>query len=99
MLTKLCRNGWGASAVDALGTAIVMDLKEPVNDIVKHVKTVNFSKSNTPQAVSLFETTIRYMGGMLSAYDLLREPKRQGMVEVSMDLGRLYAYLLMIQAC
>lgn len=83
------RNGWGASAADALSTAIIMDLPDVVNVIVvrlsrliplltngqywlvwkKHIDTVDYSK--TDSGVSLFETTIRYLGGMLSGYDLL----------------------------
>ncbi|KAI5300378.1 maturation of Asn-linked oligosaccharides protein, partial [Ascosphaera atra] len=63
------RNGWGASAVDALSTAIIMDLPDVVEDIMKHIDTIDYSQ--TDQQVSLFETTIRYLGGMLSGYDLL----------------------------
>ncbi|KAG5635310.1 hypothetical protein H0H81_011772, partial [Sphagnurus paluster] len=31
---------------------------------------IDFSKSQTPDTVSVFETTIRYLGGLLSAYEL-----------------------------
>ncbi|KAG5300594.1 mannosyl-oligosaccharide alpha-1,2-mannosidase precursor [Histoplasma ohiense] len=65
------RNGWGASAVDALSTAIIMDSPEIVKSILDHISKLNYSKTDTE--VSLFETTIRYLGGMLSGYDLLRE--------------------------
>jgi mannosyl-oligosaccharide alpha-1,2-mannosidase len=57
-----------------------MNLADPVNDILKHIRTVDFTKSRTKQTVSLFETTIRYLGGMLSAYDLLNEDSRRGLV-------------------
>ncbi|KAL5116855.1 hypothetical protein ACEQ8H_005207 [Pleosporales sp. CAS-2024a] len=66
------RNGWGASAVDALSTALVMGEKEIVNQIISHIPSINWS--NTSMHVSLFETTIRYLGGMLSGYDLLSGP-------------------------
>ncbi|KAF2845871.1 glycoside hydrolase family 47 protein [Plenodomus tracheiphilus IPT5] len=66
------RNGWGASAVDALSTALVMGQKDIVNQIIEHIPTINWSE--TPIEVSLFETTIRYLGGMLSGYDLLKGP-------------------------
>lgn len=66
------RNGWGASAVDALSTALIMELPEVVDQIVDHIATIDYSKTNT--TVSLFETTIRYLGGMLSGYDLLTGP-------------------------
>ncbi|KAJ5551744.1 Glycoside hydrolase family 47 [Penicillium sp. DV-2018c] len=66
------RNGWGASAVDALSTAIVMGNKDAVQKILDHIETIDFSKTN--DMVSLFETTIRYLAGMLSGYDLLKGP-------------------------
>ncbi|CAD0101408.1 unnamed protein product [Aureobasidium mustum] len=68
------RNGWGATAVDALSTAILMESQDVVTTIVDYIPTIDFnvSKSNAP--VSLFETTIRYLGGMLSAVDLLDGP-------------------------
>jgi mannosyl-oligosaccharide alpha-1,2-mannosidase len=66
------RNGWGASAVDALSTALIMGEKTTVNQILDHIPTINWGV--TDDDVSLFETTIRYLGGMLSGYDLLRGP-------------------------
>ncbi|EMC92739.1 glycoside hydrolase family 47 protein [Baudoinia panamericana UAMH 10762] len=68
------RNGWGASAADAITTAIVMDLPDIVNVILNYIPTINWGVSYQNEAVSLFETTIRYMAGMLSAYDLLNGP-------------------------
>ncbi|KAF2724990.1 glycoside hydrolase family 47 protein [Polychaeton citri CBS 116435] len=68
------RNGWGASAFDAIDTAIIMDKPDIVNIILDYIPTVDFSVSKDDELVSLFETTIRYLGGMLSAYDLLRGP-------------------------
>ena len=46
-----------------------MQEKEAVNDIVKHIETIDWSRA--AGGVSLFETTIRYLGGMLAGYDLL----------------------------
>ncbi|KAJ5901755.1 CAZyme family GH47 [Penicillium taxi] len=66
------RNGWGASAVDALSTAIVMGNQEAVQTILEHVATIDYTR--TDSQVSLFETTIRYLAGMLSGYDLLKGP-------------------------
>ncbi|KXL51140.1 glycoside hydrolase family 47 protein [Acidomyces richmondensis BFW] len=68
------RNGWGASAADALSTAIVMGLSDVVNEILAYVPNINWSVSYQDDPVSLFETTIRYLGGFLSAYDLLSGP-------------------------
>ncbi|KIK66353.1 glycoside hydrolase family 47 protein [Collybiopsis luxurians FD-317 M1] len=64
------RNGWGASIVDALGTIILMGFDDLFDQALDFVSKINFKESNTPSTVSLFETTIRYVGGMLSAYEL-----------------------------
>ncbi|PGH28142.1 hypothetical protein AJ80_00032 [Polytolypa hystricis UAMH7299] len=67
------RNGWGASAVDALSTAAIMGSSQIVDKVLEHIATIDYSKTNS--GVNLFETTIRYLGGMLSAYDLLNGPR------------------------
>ncbi|DAA76018.1 TPA_exp: putative mannosyl-oligosaccharide alpha-1,2-mannosidase [Trichophyton benhamiae CBS 112371] len=63
-------NGWGATPVDALSTAIIMGLPDVVNQILDHISKIDFSK--TDDLCSLFETTIRYLGGLISGYDLLK---------------------------
>nr|OQO27309.1 Mannosyl-oligosaccharide alpha-1,2-mannosidase 1B [Rachicladosporium sp. CCFEE 5018] len=68
------RNGWGASALDALSTALIMENPTIVNEILDHIPTINWSVSYKDEPVSLFETTIRYVGGLLSGYDLLKGP-------------------------
>lgn len=70
------RNGWGVTAFDALSTAILMEQTDIVNFILDYIPTVDFSKTVTPPGgvVSLFETNIRYFGGMIGAYDLLKGP-------------------------
>jgi mannosyl-oligosaccharide alpha-1,2-mannosidase len=67
----MLRNGWGASAIDALSTALVMRNKDVVDKIMDYVPKIDWSVSYEDSRVSLFETTIRYLGGLLSAYDLL----------------------------
>lgn len=60
-----------------------------VNQILEYVPTVDFTMEPVAQAneaVSLFETTIRYLGGMLSAYDLLNGPASDLVTNVSFDL-------------
>lgn len=58
--------------MDALSTAIIMGKTDVVNTILNHVATIDYSQTDSD--VSLFETTIRYLGGMLSGYDLLTGP-------------------------
>ncbi|KAK4459283.1 glycoside hydrolase [Cladorrhinum samala] len=65
-------NGWGASAVDAFSTALIMGNWQVVDQLLEYIPKIDFSKTNTE--VSLFETTIRYLGGLLSAYDLITGP-------------------------
>ena len=40
-----------------------MGEKKIVNQILGHIATIDFSTSYQNESVSLFETTIRYMGG------------------------------------
>ncbi|CAK3994017.1 glycoside hydrolase family 47 [Lecanosticta acicola] len=73
------RNGWGLLMIDALDTAIIMEQQDIVNIILKFVPTIDFTKNNAKgeydaKTTSLFETNIRYLGGLLSSYDLLKGP-------------------------
>ncbi|CAK1358410.1 putative mannosyl-oligosaccharide alpha-1,2-mannosidase 1B [Cercospora beticola] len=73
------RNGWGLTAIDGLDTAIIMEQQDIVDIVLDFVPTVDFTKNNAKgpqdaQTTSLFETNIRYLGGLLSAYDLLKGP-------------------------
>jgi mannosyl-oligosaccharide alpha-1,2-mannosidase len=56
--------------VDALSTMKIMGLEDLFQIGVNFSSHIDFSKSNTPDTVSLFESTIRYVGGLLSAYEL-----------------------------
>ncbi|THH11407.1 hypothetical protein EW146_g8052 [Bondarzewia mesenterica] len=58
------RNGWGASIVDAMSTMNFFD------EALNFSQNINFTQSQTPDTVSIFESTIRYVGGLLSAYEL-----------------------------
>lgn len=52
-----------------------MEIPYIVDEILAYVPTVDFTRQeNATQQVSLFETTIRYLGGLLSGYDLLTGP-------------------------
>ncbi|KAG6896909.1 hypothetical protein C0992_005311 [Termitomyces sp. T32_za158] len=64
------RNGWGASIVDAMSTMVIMGLDDLFQEAVNFSSHIDFSKSQTPDTVSVFETTIRYLGGLLSAFEL-----------------------------
>ncbi|SMQ53973.1 unnamed protein product [Zymoseptoria tritici ST99CH_3D1] len=70
------RNGWGLTMINSLDTAIIMGQQDIVDIILHFIPTVDFTKNNSPDSAdtSLFETTIRYLGGLLSSYDLLKGP-------------------------
>ncbi|VDB96027.1 unnamed protein product [Peniophora sp. CBMAI 1063] len=84
------RNGWGASIIDGMSTMVIMGLDDFFQEALNHTATVNFNNSNTPDTVSFFETTIRYLGGMLSAFELdqqLNGQQHPFLVEQSRQLG------------
>ena len=62
-------NGWGATLVDSLDIIWMMGLKEEFEEAVKQVGKINF-KTSRRNDIPLFETTIRYLGGLLGAYDV-----------------------------
>lgn len=64
--------GWGATLVDALDTLWIMDMREDFEEAVKAVGEIDFTTSQRGD-IPLFETTIRYLGGMIAAYDLSGE--------------------------
>ena len=72
--TDIDRNGWGATAIDALSTAIIMEKWDVVEQILDFVPKIDFDRSNTANDISLFETTIRYLGGLISG-----KPTRRGL--------------------
>jgi mannosyl-oligosaccharide alpha-1,2-mannosidase len=85
------RNGWGASIADAMGTMWIMGFTDWFEQAVNHTANTDFSISHTSDTVSLFETTIRYVGGFLSAYELSGE-KYPVLVEKAQDLADQMAY-------
>ncbi|KIL63151.1 glycoside hydrolase family 47 protein [Amanita muscaria Koide BX008] len=83
------RNGWGASIVDGLDTMAIMG--EDLTQSLKFISSIDFSKSNTPDSVSVFESTIRYVGGLLSAYELTGK-QHQVLVQKAQQLADKLAY-------
>ncbi|KAJ7596034.1 glycoside hydrolase family 47 protein [Mycena floridula] len=75
------RNGFGASVVETRCHAdyarrliavikYIMGLTDLFTAAVNFSASIDFSISHTTDTVSVFETTIRYLGGLLSAYEL-----------------------------
>ena len=61
--------GWAATLVDTLDTLWIMGMKEEFDEAVNAAKDIDFN-STSESMLNLFETTIRYLGGFLGAYDL-----------------------------
>ncbi|KAI4922131.1 hypothetical protein J4E90_000559 [Alternaria incomplexa] len=78
---------WGATLVDALDTLWIMGLKDEFEEAVKAVDKIDFT--TTPRAdIPLFETTIRYLGGLLAAYDL-SEKKYKNLLSKAVELAEI----------
>jgi mannosyl-oligosaccharide alpha-1,2-mannosidase len=61
--------GWAATLVDALDTMHIMGLKNDFKEAVDFVAGIDF-RSTFRSSIPLFETVIRYLGGLIAAYDL-----------------------------
>lgn len=64
--------GWAATLVDALDSLWIMGLTDEFEAAVKAVEGIDFGKTKQVQ-INVFETTIRYLGGFLAAYELSEE--------------------------
>ncbi|CAO3650173.1 unnamed protein product [Cunninghamella blakesleeana] len=62
------RNGWGATIVDALDTLYIMGLEKEFEQAKQYVAKINWDQ--VTDDVQVFETVIRYVGGLISAYEL-----------------------------
>jgi len=80
------RNGWGATIVDAMSTMQIMGLTSYLGEALSFVQNIDFSKSKTSDTVSVFESTIRYIGGLLSVYELGGQ-KNQFLVDKAKQLA------------
>jgi mannosyl-oligosaccharide alpha-1,2-mannosidase len=76
-------SGWAATLVDSLDTLWIMGLKEEFDEAVAAVAEIDFGTS-TSGTVNIFETTIRYLGGLIAAYDLSKRPV---LLEKAVELG------------
>ncbi|KAI9703979.1 MAG: ubiquitin-specific protease ubp2 [Bogoriella megaspora] len=61
--------GWGATLVDTLDALWMMGLKEEFEDAVGAIAKIDFTTSPRKD-IPLFETVIRYLGGLVAAYDI-----------------------------
>lgn len=62
-------NGWGSTLVDSIDTLWIMQLKDEFSEALDLIKNIDF-KTSLRADIPMFETTIRYLGGLLGAYDI-----------------------------
>ncbi|KAI1204967.1 glycoside hydrolase family 47 protein [Annulohypoxylon truncatum] len=78
-------SGWAATLVDSLDSLWIMGLREEFDEAVDAVAGIDFGKS-TSGRVNTFETNIRYLGGLMAAYDLSKRPV---LLTKAVELGNL----------
>ncbi|KAI6937728.1 seven-hairpin glycosidase, partial [Hortaea werneckii] len=85
-------NGWGATLVDSLDTLWIMGLTSAFDEAVEAVADIDFTTSPRSD-IPLFEVTIRYLGGLIAAYDLSgQQSQYRVLLDKAVELGEiLYA--------
>jgi mannosyl-oligosaccharide alpha-1,2-mannosidase len=61
--------GWAATLVDSLDSLWIMEFYDEFELALKEVENIDFTNTEGCQ-INLFETTIRHLGGLLSAFDI-----------------------------
>ncbi|GAB7364301.1 hypothetical protein MBLNU230_g4846t1 [Neophaeotheca triangularis] len=79
--------GWGATLVDTLDTLWIMGLKKEFVMAVHSLKHIDFTITDL-SSLNVFETTIRYLGGLLSAYDLSGQVYHE-LLDKAIELGEM----------
>ncbi|KAK3320211.1 family 47 glycosyl hydrolase [Cercophora scortea] len=78
-------SGWAATLVDALDTLWIMGMRDEFDEAVEAVAGIDFGRSSSA-SVNMFEVNIRYLGGLLAAYDL---SGREVLLTKATELGDL----------
>lgn len=61
--------GWAATLVDTLDTLLMLDMTDEFEKALEALDSIDFTTTDD-LLINVFETTIRYLGGFLAAYDL-----------------------------
>ncbi|KAG8956302.1 hypothetical protein FRC04_004382 [Tulasnella sp. 424] len=75
-------NGWAVTAVDSLDTMLMMGFEAQYNRGVQHVYKSDYAGDKG--FILFFETSIRYFGGLLSAYAYTKDPQ---LLQKAKELG------------
>ncbi|KAG2232457.1 hypothetical protein INT48_005174, partial [Thamnidium elegans] len=74
--------GLGATLVDSIGTMLIMEL-----DIDELLPLIQKIKVKPDEQMSVFETIIRYLGGLLSAFELSDHPRKHILLDKAEEIG------------
>ena len=77
--------GWAATLVDSLDSLWIMGMRKEFDEAVSAIIEIDFTKSSEEE-INVFETTIRYLGGFLSAYDL---SGHSALLHKALELGEM----------
>ncbi|KAB5549548.1 family 47 glycosyl hydrolase [Coniochaeta sp. 2T2.1] len=77
--------GWGLTMIDALDTLYIMGLRDEFDFAAGTIAQLDWANT-TYHEINVFETTIRHLGGLLSAYDLSRE---KALLQKAEELGNM----------
>ncbi|KAK4631382.1 Endoplasmic reticulum mannosyl-oligosaccharide 1,2-alpha-mannosidase [Fulvia fulva] len=77
--------GWAATLVDSLDTLWIMDMRDEYEEAVNACMDIDLGISTT-DTINVFETTIRHLGGFLSAYDLSGDRR---LLEKAQEFGEM----------
>lgn len=77
--------GWGANLVDNLDNLWIMGMKEEFNEAVEAAIAIDLGIS-TIETVNVFETTIRHLGGLLSAFDMSNDSR---LLDKAIEVGEM----------
>lgn len=82
--------GWAATMVDSLDTLWIAGLRDEFDEAVKGVAEIDFTYTKRND-IPVFETTIRYLGGLLSAYDVSGGPdgEHQVLLDKALELAEI----------
>lgn len=78
-------SGWAATLVDNLDTLWMMDMKDDFYEAVRALSEIDFTWTEDDK-INVFETTIRYLGGFLAAYDLSGD---QALLDKAVEVGNM----------
>ncbi|KAL2151376.1 hypothetical protein VTH82DRAFT_6474 [Thermothelomyces myriococcoides] len=82
--------GWAATLVDSLDTLWIMGLKDEFDEAVDAVGEIDFTTTPYRDEIPVFETIIRYLGGLLGAYDVTgNDPRYSVLLDKAVELAEI----------